>query len=374
MRIVISHFTKNKGTTDYFLEYLQTEKLTYYCIKHPLPSAKRLTSQLIYFNGNEQKLIKSYPALDFSVIGYIYNFALTAWLLLLILKKKSTIVYCFGSFNVLPALCIVPFKRARIVFWGVDYSPRRFSSTILNHLYHLTETLSCHFADLLVQPNIRQQKARASMHGLKLSHSVIVPNGVEQYKDNTRNLANAPIAFYYLGSLSTTHGVYEFVHEVYIKRRSTTMLDIFGSGEQEGAIAELIANNKLQSIVKLHGPIEHAEIVKFVQNNQFNLVGIAPYKVDKESHIYYGDSLKIKEYLALGTPFLTHKDMLTSRKIAEHGIKYANFDDLDKNVLPKLQVIVKNLNKDLTFMKAYLWSAVFSSYLIQEATYFGVKK
>lgn len=360
MIILISHYGNNKGTTDYFRDYLTSKGQSYIYIRNSLPNLEKQETIVSEFDGDGlEKVIKikktSKNFLINSIQTTLYSFSFS----LKSLQGKDNLIISFGSVNALPIIFLKLFKRVNLYFWGVDYSTKRFNQYILDRFYQLTESLACVFSDLVIQPNIEQQNARIANNFLKLNKSLIVSNGITKIEENL-NPVNRPISFLYFGSITQQHGICEFVKEVYINMRCEIPLLIFGGGVKSKELTDIIYCNKLGNKILFLGSTDNLSMVKYILTESKSFVGISPYLVEGSSdHVKYGDSLKVKEYLALSIPYITSSVAPIPSDLKEFGFVYTNYKELCNYITEQnLKKLIKksqtaNLNSTL---HKYLWS------------------
>lgn len=328
MRLLVGHYTKSRGTTDYFIAFLESQKLSYYYLAHPLEGQGVLPSRLTYFDGKTEVVVKEYATPKITYLAYIANMMLTLRVLFMLRSKPLSRVYGFGSFNAVPCILGKMFTSYKVVFWGVDYSIKRFGNPVLDTFYAWTESFAVRFADLVVQPSIRQQKAREQRHGLNLRKSIIVSNGIPMKPIDLHVRSTGAPAFYYLGSVTEHHGVQKFVTEMYVKRHCTYPLYIFGSGESIVEIEKLVAEHSLEDKVSLMGHTDLKGVEEFLKRSDHYMIGIAPYIFSEDSFVYFGDSLKLKEYVAYDSPFVASKGIYVNPAFRPFCISYASYDEL----------------------------------------------
>jgi|GEM_PF-1008449 len=359
MLLLVSHFTKNKGTTDYFSEYLKNNSIPYYYLRHPFNFTDLRYSELVFFDGKKEILLNKYGKINNSILDLVRNFLVSLFISLKLNKKVDKIM-AFGSFNVIPFIFLKKTLKRTVYFWGVDYSRDRFRIKLLNGLYSFFETVACKCGDLVIQPTKRQADARMQFHKLKIEKSLIVPNGVGEIKFNKTFSIYEKIALIYIGSITVQHGVLDFIKYFYLKKKLNYKLYIIGGGELENELMDLIKLNGLENKIIFLGSKKQEEIAVFLRDANEKLFGIAPYDDKFNDHVYYGDSLKIKEYLNYNIPFITSCIAYVPPEIRKFGFVYADFEKLSqffKKGIVDFQFDEKNKDEVL---KKYRWENIFS--------------
>jgi hypothetical protein len=92
------------------------------------------------------------------------------------------------------------------VFWGVDYSRKRFDNNLMNEIYLFLESIACIFSSKVISSSKRQEEARIKFHHLKGKKSTIISNGINKVETTSYNFnAHKKNAFIYIGSITPQH-------------------------------------------------------------------------------------------------------------------------------------------------------------------------
>lgn len=323
--IIISHFAENAGTTDYFINDLKNKKYSFFYLRHPLPMSGLKYSELIGYVDGEIVSKKKYLSPKLYAVKTIFEIIVNLWIVSsLIFTNQVKIIIAFGSFNAASSIMFKIVGR-KIVFWGVDYSDERFQNFIINSIYKATETFACIFSDLVIQPTKSQLESRLKHHHLNKKKAIIVPNGITKIVIKNRKITDWQPVFVYIGSLSTHHGMKEFLDMIQ-KLIPEVNVEIFGSGEQLSLMKEF-AHYKNNIIV--HGAKDPNFINEYIAVSHKNYIGVAPYL--HSGHVIKGDSLKIKEYVNLGLPYVSSDAIYITPELKKFGKIYTDnksFEDL----------------------------------------------
>ena len=362
--LVISHFAQNTGTTDHFVDYLDHEHIAFSYLRHPLPESSVHYSQLFEGNPASTSPSRSYKSRNFFPIEIIRELWLNTKTVISRRKRVSTVI-CFGSINCLWALPAAKFLRKKVLFWGVDYSRQRFRNPIFNNFYRWSETVSCKYSDQVVQPAPLQQEARIRLHGLDPKKSLVIPNGIESVEPLSQSSSAAP-ALVYSGSISDQHGVLQLV-ELLANLKTGPKLYIFGTGDRSVELTEMILKRPLETQVKYFGHRTTAEILKIIQESPYRFIGIAPYAKGGKDHADYGDSLKVKDYLSWGIPFIASDVVRIEPDLTPFGRVYSSDSDL-----PAILTNLDNMHSNdpqaqSATIRRYEWGNLFGKLLKQSA-------
>ncbi len=212
------------------------------------------------------------------------------------------------SLNALAGLILRGFGRVdKVVFYTIDYAPRRFENPLMNGLYHFIDRLCCARCDLVwnISPNMTDArlKNRAVREGR--APEAVVPNG-----SNFSEIKRLPVSeihrhrLAFMGHLRKNQGV-ELLLASFpeIRRRvKDATLEIIGTGPLEEELKALAARLGIAGEVRFSGFIkDHAELEERLARSA---VGVAPYSPSDDSFTYYADPGKPKTYLAAGLPVI----------------------------------------------------------------------
>lgn len=358
MILIVSHFADNKGTTDFLIDYLLEEGEDFYLLKHPFIFAKSEYSELYLYSAGIPHLLARYKKLRSNALNLIKNFYISAAVSFK-LKIKVDHVISFGSFNAVPYIITNPFFRRRVYFWGVDYSRKRFTNLAFNKIYLEFETLACRYSSYVINQSERQEAARIKYHGLSKEKSIVSANGVSEVSIMRESSRFADPTLLYMGSITEQHGIIDFVRFFYVENDISIKLTIIGAGEEEAALMEVMEKSHDSRKIVYMGFKSQQEIRDYLLENNQNYFGIAPYSDQYNDHVYYGDSLKIKEYLTYNMPFITSEVVYVQPELIKFGIIYNSFDDLLPQLTSGLNNWSFNIDQKNRLLNKYRWSEIF---------------
>jgi len=365
MILLVSHYTKNRGVTDFLIQHLENKKIPFLYLKHPFYFEDKKVSELVCINTEgEQKVLLTARKSKVSLLSMIQDFFINIIVSLKMGKKVDKIIG-FGSFNMFPFIITNWLYKRNLYFWGCDYSVKRFKSRVLNRIYFWFETVACKHSTLIIQPTIRQQLVREEKHGLDINKSLIIPNGIESFEGLGMAKESKEIALIYIGSITKQHGVTEFVRYFYAENKIPFKLFIFGSGEDELSLVDLIKEKSLFGMVTYFGSKNAEEIKYFIKNFKGRFFGIAPYNKTFADHVYYGDSIKIKEYLSYGIPYITSEVSYLNPDIKEFGFVYSDYPALLDFFNKKIDSFTFDEENRIKVLKNYVWYHLLDNFLLK---------
>ena len=346
--------------TDFFIDYLKEQKKSFFVLKHPFFSADSKFSELVFYSGGQDAILKRYKKINNEILNLCKNFCVSMMVSIKLGRQIDKII-SFGSFNVAPFIFFEKQLKRNVYFWGVDYSRKRFLNQALNGLYLLSETLACKYSILTINQSPRQAMARQKFHGLKEENTVNITNGVKPIEFQKDFSGFGEVAFLYMGSITKQHGIVDFLNYFYIKNHCSVSLYIIGSGEMSANLREIIKERNLSDKIKYLGYKNQQEIKDFLDKIEKKLFGIAPYFFGGNTgdHVYYGDSLKVKEYLNYNLPYITNSTAYIPEELKKFGIIYSSFGELSESLEDRLLRFHFNIAEKKKVLSTYEWEVIF---------------
>lgn len=323
--VIISHFSFKdigKGAVfphsirNFLLNKIGT--LTY--IDHPFPSSNFPASQItIYKQGTKTDQLTT-PKIELPIlILFTYQLFLTFFFLL---KKPIKYDLCIACDN-LSLVAVYIFRKLglikRIIYYTVDYSPKRYNNPLLNYLYQSIDRLACKISDSnwVAVENMITAKAQ---NGLNIKESApfqVVPIGFNAEEITIKSISEVDkFNLVFIGVLYEKQGIQLAINTLpkLIKKFPKIHLTILGSGPFESQIKTLIKDQDISSHTTFTGYIEdHAQIIKILSNCG---IGLATYIPSLADYSYFADPSKIKLYLLCGLPVITTPVPPIAKKIS----------------------------------------------------------
>lgn len=350
--LLINHFvTTGKGTeeTDQrTLNYMLDKVKKVVQISHPFPfSPTRYSIMTVYENGESifhQKVrIPKGP----DTFQYLFHAFLTFYFLL-----KAGIRYdlCIAledlAFATIFPLRFFGFIR-KTVYYSVDFTPKRFTNSLINQLYHFLDRFACCHSDLNWVVAKQQIDARSN-YGLKIkkcANFVLTPIGYKNKEINIQpvekiNIHNLVFAGALLENSGPQLGIKAL--PLLINKYPKIHYNIIGKGVFGDNLQSLVKKLKVQKYVTFLGYIESfQELTSCLAKGS---IGLAPFVPAPDSLSYYSDPSKIKLYLACGLPVITTKVATIAPIITKDNAGLVV--DYDENKLAKaIDSLLKNRKK-----------------------------
>lgn len=354
--VIISHFTfKEDEKTEVFPGNIRNflikkiGRLTY--IDHPFIKSQGVSSDFtasqmrVYENGIKVSQATTPRIALPSVLLFIYQFFITIFFLLCRPLRYDLCIACDN----LSAISVFVLRKIglinRLVYYTVDYSPKRYSNPLLNNLYHYMDRVASMISDVnwVAVQNMIEAKAK---NGLNLQRSApfqVVPIGFNKEEVPVKSLKKVSrYNLFFVGFLFKKQGLQLAINILpsLIKKFPKINLTVIGSGPYESQIKKRVKENKLSSHVKFTGYINnHQEIVKYLANQ--GGIGLATYIPSIGGYTYFADPSKIKLYLACGLPVITTKVPPVAIEIVKREAGLV-IDYSEKDLEDNLTILLKN--------------------------------
>lgn len=264
-------------------------------------------------------------------------------------------------------------KTKKVVFYTIDYVPKRFENELLNDIYHWVDKFCVKNADQTWNLSSRMAESREKQKGMKQSEynrQVTFPIGI--WFDRIKRLPFNKIkkhTLVFMGHLIEKQGVQlvlEAIPEIITELPDFKFL-IIGTGDYERTLKQKVSELNIGSFVEFTGFIEdHREIEKLLAESACS---VALYDKEIDRWTYYSDPGKVKAYLAAGLPVIITDVPQIARQIQEYEcgvvIEYEK-NDLVRAILSLIKD--ENLNKRyrknaIDFAKQFDWNIMFYKYL-----------
>jgi glycosyltransferase involved in cell wall biosynthesis len=219
------------------------------------------------------------------------------------------------SLNALAGIVLRALRKARfVVFWTIDYAPKRFSNPTLNAIYHAIDRFCVRRCDETWNLSPRMADARRA-RGI-VAPQRVVPMGA--YARPAREPAE-PHRVVFMGSLLEKQGVQHALHALPIVRAEVpdARLLVIGDGPFRLALERIAGELDLDSAVEFSGYVEdHRQVEELIAGSG---VALAVYDPQEAGFTYFADPGKIKNYLAMGVPVVATDVAWSARWLADEG-------------------------------------------------------
>lgn len=291
-------------------EYLKGKVNSLIFIGHPFSFAKDTRSFIrIYRKGKlvlEKKFIR-WRGSEF--VFYLKDLLLTFWWYLKYGKENDYFVGV-NNFNVFSGILLSLFtKVGKIIFYTIDYIPKRFDNKFLNYLYHFLDRLAVKKSHRVwnLSTIMVEEREKRGVNSEYRKKQIVVPIGTDI---PNKPLALSKISRYkivHLGHLLKKQGVELLVAAMkdVVKKVPSAHLLIIGGGPLEEKLKKDVEYLKLEKSIKFTGFIKKfSDVQKFLRDSA---IAVAPYVDDGSTYTRYTDPGKPKDYMASGLPVVITK-------------------------------------------------------------------
>lgn len=246
----------------------------------------------------------------YGVLGYVFDIFLTIYWIIKLREKYDI----FVGVNVLNSLSGIILKKLgivnKVIFYAMDFPPIRFKNPLLNYIYHAMEIFCVKRSDEIwnVSPKIAQGREKFLNLSRKKYPQKVVPSGVWYKKIKKYPFEKVKKhQLLFLGHLLEKQGLQMVISSipVIIKKIPDFKFVILGGGEYESELKKLARKLKIEKYIEFKGWTKNREQIDTTLGE--SAAAVAVYVPEKEklyNFSYYGDPIKIKEYLASGLPVI----------------------------------------------------------------------
>lgn len=340
-------------------------------IAHPLlyipQNYKNSSRYELYKNGKKIKEKTAFHWKFPELVLYLKDCLYTMqWI---IQENRNTDIYVgYGNIN---AFAGVLLKKTgivkKVVFYCIDYVPKRFTNPVINYFYHLIDKWAIEGSDMTWNLSPRMQQGREKRWGKLSGKEITVPIGMWYDRiAKEKSLKNNRHEIIYLGTLLEKQGLDICIEAIARLRKKIPdiSLTIIGSGPDRERLENLVTTYKLENHVFFLGYLpSHEDVEKRLSQAS---LAVALYNPHRDTFSYYADPGKVKSYLACGLPVMITDVPHIAKEIAkrECGL-IVNFDvhDIAKQIetlfseKKRIQTYKENARK---FAKTFDWRIILS--------------
>lgn len=370
--VVVTH-TFFYGASEALSGYLVGKSIsTLWYIGHPLRSEQPMGVFRKYIDGKLAS--ESYWKVWKS--GSTFSYASDMIRTFLLIFRNTGPIELYIGVNPLNAFCGILLRKfnrvRRVVFYAIDFVPKRFSWSIVNALYHHVESYVVRNADVCwnVSPKIAEGREKYLGIDPNTYPQQVVPIGIWQRDMATAIKRTNNNRIIFAGHLLEKQGVQVVLRALpqVIRRIPDATFTVIGGGEYENTLHALSHSLRLGSHVTFLGWEARQEVIrrKLLQSD----IAVAVYSTDGRSDTnftYYADPTKIKTYLSCGLPVVLTPVSYNAEELERKGagflVKYSQ-EDVSRiliSLLAHSERLSKAKRNALAYARAYTWERIFSA-------------
>lgn len=269
-------------------------------------------------------------------------------------------------------------KVDKVIYYVSDYSPARYSSKLFNSIYLAFDRFCCYYSDYIWDVSLAMQPARigAGLNQKKSAPVIHVPNALfPKYIKHLPDNKMEPFSLVFMGSLGLENGpdlAIEAMPRI-IDKFPQAVLHIIGGGRDLERLEEFASKLKLQKSIRFYGMIPKDEDMLALLRQFY--IGLAPYKDIKGSVRLFGDSLKLRAYMASGLPVITTEVPPLGKELKKIGSAVIVKDNVQELSLAIIDLFInpskytKLRNRAIAYGKNNTWENSFLGAFEQMSKY-----
>lgn len=270
--------------------------------------------------------------------------------------KKIDVYFAAGNLNPLMGIVLrqLGFVK-KVVYYSQDYYPVRFKNSFFNWIYFLMDKFCVKFSDETWNVNPRIARIRHDKLGNGIRKQYTVPGCIwfHKVKRLPFNKINRN-KIIYRGTLQEFMGIDLVIRAMplILKKFPNLVFEIIGVGKDRERLVNLCKRLNVSKHVIFHGFVPGREQLERVLSDA--AIGIATFNTSiLDDKVKNSDPGKIKDYMLMGMPVITTKEVYYHQKITDQKcglvVKY------NKN---ELAVAVIKLLQDRHLLKKYRNNAI----------------
>lgn len=360
------------GAPQALREYLEnTKQFRVAFLAHPLLDSKG-ESYLEISGDRFRAWERRASGTVYPIIGYVKNiYRNLRWL------SSIGIIDIFFGVNPLNAFSGIVLRRFakvnKVIYYTIDFTPKRFNFAPLNYLYHLADKYCVTHADEVWNVSNQIQVGREHRDGaLSRSQSNVytVPIGVwcDRIKKIPFELVNKHQAFF-LGHLLEKQGVQLLLNATpkILEKHPNFRFVIIGGGDYELSLKKLAKSLCIEHAVEFKGWVYDRTILDDVMCT--SAFGVATYISKIAEFTAFADPTKLKDYLSAGLPLLMTDVPHNSSELVENNCAIITNEDPNE-IANKVIALLDNQNimklmreSALNYIQKFDWNLIFKHHL-----------
>lgn len=322
-RVIVVTHELYYGAAQALRDYLASHVKEVVYLSHPIRPENPKSKREVYKNG---KLLQTVSFARASGSAWWFGVDLITTIVWGIALRGTYDVYIgVDPLNCLAGLVLRSLGLVKnVVFYSIDFTPKRFPQRLVNGLYHAIESFCVRFADIRWDISPRIAQGREKFLGLKQKDYpvVVVPVGLweKDIAGPTTNFNAHRIVF--VGHLLKKQGVNKVLEAISIVKKKVKDISFFiiGGGEEEKRLRLLVDKLHLENNVEFTGWMwDQEEIRKRLSDCAFAVATYDPRGTQEDNFTYYADPTKIKTYLSCGLPVIMTDIPYNAKTLQQDG-------------------------------------------------------
>ncbi|MCX6761929.1 MAG: glycosyltransferase [Candidatus Moranbacteria bacterium] len=376
-KIIIATHIYTTGPAQDLREYLLSKKIgKLLFIGHPLFWDENLSGSGygVYEKGElkEEKYRKIKK--NFALWVYSIDIWLNIFWTWRKMPKSNLYVGC-DNINAFSGIVLRFFgKTKKVVYYVIDYNPKRFDIKILNYFYHKLDQFCVRHADETWNLSPRMEEARKEYFNFSGGNQITVPIGIWFLRFPRLDFSQIEKhTLVFMGHILEKQGVQYVIDAVpaISEKIPDFKFLVIGGGEYLKKLKEQAKNLGVEKSIEFVGYVEkHSDVEKMLSKCACAVAMYEKYeKKGMLSFTYFSDPGKIKAYLAGGLPILLSDVAHNAKEIEERRCGY--IISQDKNEIAQKVIALLRDEKTLSeyrgnaiaYAGAFNWEQIFENNL-----------
>lgn len=307
--IVVTH-ARGLGPAHHLETYLTQRCRMVLSIDHPLDYEASTKSQYRLFQDGTLVATGEHLLRGPEVVALLQEVVLTiSWVRRF--APRSDFFIGVDALNCISGILLKVIRCTKhVIFYVIDWSPKRFDNRVLDGIYHLSDRVAALIANETwnVSPVIDSGRWRGTfwilIGKIAKKHTKIVEIGVVQIDEEMINGIRSPNRLVFLGHLLEKQGlqlVIEALPEIALSFGDVDLV-VIGDGPYQATLLELAQSVGVAERVVFFGYVkDESDVLRLLASAS---VGVAPYLESEDSFTRFADPGKLKNYLAAGLPIV----------------------------------------------------------------------
>lgn len=279
-----------------------------------------------------------------------------------------------NNLNALGGIVLRGFGKVRkVVYYVVDYNPKRFNNILANKIYHLIDQFCVKHSDETWNLSQRMIEGRRDFYFFEGGNQKVVPLGIWFFRIKRPAFkAVKKTHLVFMGHILKDKGVQYIIDAIpeIIGKVPKFKFVVIGEGNYLNTLKQQVENIGVKDYVDFKGYIaDHKEAEILISKCA---CAAAPYKMFEYgtiSYTYFADPGKLKAYLACGLPVIVTDVSFNAKEIQEK--ECGLIIELEKRKIAKAviklmgdpKILEKYRNNAVSYAKNYDWENIFKENL-----------
>lgn len=369
--VIVTH-ELYEGSAHALRDFLNIKKIPRLLfISHPFSNDRPWSYYELYAYGRRVHHVQKKRYNVGTPLSYCIDFYLTCVWLRANILPNNTYYIGVNPLNTVPGV-IFRFLHSisKVTYYSIDFTPVRFTSRILNWIYHTLEVYCITNANFLwnVSPRIADGRKKYLRIDPNIYKQTVVPIGIWKNDIQKGRARSVGATIIFVGHILKKQGIQKVIEALpfVVRRFPQVCFTVIGSGEYERSIRLLVIQLKLSRVVTFYGWIaDRKKIQRKIRESDLAVATYEPYGQDTTNFSYYADSTKIKTYLANGVPVITTDVPYNARVLERSGcvfvVKYdaQSIAYLINKLLSHRNILLRAKNSARKAAGIFTWEQIF---------------